>query len=747
MKFPFTHQLGARDCGPACLKMVAEYYGQKYALGFLRDKCHITKVGVSLLGISEAAESIGLHSIGAKMDLRQMKEIVQDGPVILHWKETHFVVVYKTPKPDKQGSFYIADPATGYITYTEEEFKEQWIEGTEHRNKGFADMSGKQLSKEIGYCLLLEPTPAFYDEPQMDGLIKKVNLHQIWKYFTPHKKIFYQLLVMMFIGSGIMLLTPFLTQALVDKGINLHDLSFVYLILIAQLVLFAGNSIAEIVRSKLLLHMGTRINISMVSDFLSKMLRLPIPFFEKHIAGDLMQRMSDHHRIENLLTVSSLSSIFSLVNFIVLSVVLAVYSVFIFIVFMLGCVGGFIWTLLYLAKRRKIDFKFFDLYSKENNKVIEIMYGIQDLKISNSTQQKRWEWEKIQGELYKLKIRALTIGQYQNVGSSIFRQGTAVIITFLAARYVMNDSITLGTMFAITMIVGQLNSPLEQLRQLITSWQDARLGLERINDVLVQKDEDPEDVKSVSAIPDQEDIIIRDLTFGYGSEQLEPVLKEISMVIPAGKITAIVGASGSGKTTLMKLLLRFYDSSHGSIYLGEINFLNLHHGAWRQKCGVVMQDGQLFSGTIASNISMGQEQDFDKIMRAAQIANCDEFILALPLGFLTEVGDEGNSLSAGQTQRILLARAVFKDPDYLFLDEATSALDAVNEKKVMDNLNLYFKNKTVIIIAHRLSTVMNADQVIVLDQGKIIESGSHLKLIEQRGSYYTLIRNQLELGG
>lgn len=747
MKFPFTHQLGARDCGPACLKMVAEFYGQKYALSFLRDKCHITKVGVSLLGISEAAECIGFHSSGAKMNLAQLKDIVQDGPVILHWKETHFVVLYKAPKPDKRGTFYIADPAAGHIKYSEGEFKEQWIAGIAPPSKGFEDVSGNQGSNEIGYSLILEPTPLFYDEPQIDGLIKKVNLHQIWKYFTPHKKIFYRLLIVMFAGSGTMLLTPFLTQALVDKGINRHDLSFVYLILIGQLVLFAGSSIAEIVRSKLLLHMGTRINISMISDFLSKMLRLPIPFFEKHITGDLMQRMNDHHRIENLLTVSSLSSIFSLVNFIFLSIVLAFYSVFIFIVFILGCIGGFIWTLLYLEKRRKIDFKFFDLYSKENNKVIEIMYGIQDLKISNSTQQKRWEWEKIQSELYKLKIRALTIGQYQNVGSSIFRQGTAVIITYLAARYVMNDTITLGTMFAITMIVGQLNSPLEQLRELITSWQDARLGLERINDVLNQKDEDPEDAKSVTAIPEQEDIIIRDLTFGYGSEQLVPVLEKISMVIPAGKITAIVGASGSGKTTLMKLLLRFYDSSNGSIYLGAINFLNLHHGAWRQKCGVVMQDGQLFSGTIASNISLGQEQDFDKIMRAAQIANCDEFILALPLGFLTVVGDEGNSLSAGQTQRILLARAVFKDPDYLILDEATSALDAVNEKKVMKNLNHYFKNKTVIIIAHRLSTVMNADQVIVLDQGKIIESGTHHKLIEQKGSYFTLIRNQLELGG
>jgi len=745
MKFPFTHQLGARDCGPACLKMVAEYFGQNYALDYLREKCHITKVGVSLLGISEAAEAIGLHSIGAKMEIGQLQEIVQEAPVILHWKENHFVVVYKAPKPGKNGIYHIADPAAGFITYTEEEFKEQWIGMKPEAVSEIERYSGNG-GKQIGYCLLLEPTPAFYNEPQSDGLKHPTDLRQIWKYFVPHKKIFIQLLIGMIVSSGIMLVAPFLTQALVDKGIHKQDLNFIYLILAGQLALFAGGSIADIIRSKLLLHMGTRINISMVSDFLAKMLRLPIAFFERHITGDLMQRMNDHHRIESLLTVSSLNTVFSLINFIVLSVVLAVYHLPIFLLFLLGSSLGLGWMILFLMKRKKIDFRFFDLYSKESNKVIEIMTGMQDIKISNSMKQKRWEWEAIQGNLYKLKIKSLTIAQFQNIGSAIFKQGTSILITFLAAKGVIDGQLSLGTMFAITMIVGQLSSPLEHMHELVTSLQDARLGMDRINDVMIQKDEDPEDEAAIQAIPDQEDIRLQQITFGYGSEQLEPVLKNISIEIPAGKVTAIVGASGSGKTTLMKLLLRFYDAKHGTILLGGINFKNLHHGAWREKCGVVMQDGQLFSGTIADNIAMGHEKDFNSILKASRIANCDEFISSLPMGYMTEVGSEGIALSAGQTQRILLARAVYKNPSYLFLDEATSSLDANNEKTVIENLNTYFEGRTVVVVAHRLSTVKNADQLIVLDKGEVVEIGSHLELTYKKGVYYTLVKNQLDLG-
>ena len=744
MKFPFAHQLGARDCGPACLKMVAEYFGQKYALDFLREKCNITKVGVSLLGISEAAEAIGLHSTGAKMDLEQLKEIVKEVPVILHWNEKHFVVVYKTPRPKKKGLYHVADPDRGLVTYKESEFVEYWI-GKQTGEAG-GDSTTPEKKLNYGHGLILEPTPAFYDAPKTEGLKKKLDLGRIWRYFTPHKKTFAKLILGMMVSSVILLLTPYLTQALVDKGIHLRDYHFIYLVLAGQIALFGGSTLIDIVRNYLLLHMGTRINITMVSDFLSKILKLPISFFESHITGDLMQRMNDHHRLENLLTVSSLNTVFSLLNFIVLGTVLAFYDISVFGLFLVGSMLGFGWTLLFLWRRRKIDFRFFDLYSRENNKVIEIMTGMQDIKISNSMRQKRWEWEKIQKDLYKLKIKSLSISQFQNIGSAIFRQGTSILITFIAARSVMNGDITLGTMFAITMIVGQLNSPLEQLRELVTAWQDAKLGLERISDVMIQKDEDPEGEDSVSNIPDGENIILKNVTFGYGSEQLDPVLKNISIEIPAGKVTAIVGASGSGKTTLMKLLLRFYDARHGHIFLGGLNFKNLHHGAWRGKCGVVMQDGQLFSGTIADNISMGQDKDYNAVAKAARIACLDEFIGSLPLGYMTEVGSEGISLSAGQVQRILLARAVYKNPSYLFLDEATSSLDANNEKMVIENLNKYFEGKTVVVVAHRLSTVKNADQLIVLDKGEVVEIGSHIQLSYKKGAYYTLVKNQLELG-
>jgi len=746
MKFPFSHQLGARDCGTACLKMMAEYFGQQYALDFLREKCNLTRVGVSLLGISEAAEAIGLQSTGVKMDMEQLKEIVQEVPVILHWNERHFVVVYKCPKPGRQGTFYVADPDRGMVTYKEKELAEYWIgkNTVNHLEPGMPLHEKPEL--KFGYALLLEPTPAFYDDPKTEGLKKKLDLRRIWRYFTPHKKTFVKLLLGMVVSSAIMLAAPYLTQALIDKGINRKDYNFIYLILGGQLALFGGSTLIDIIRSNLLLHMGTKINISMVSDFLFKMLKLPISFFETHITGDLMQRMNDHHRIENLLTVSSLSTVFSLLNFIVLTTVLAFYNVGIFLLFILGSVLGFGWTLLFLLKRRKIDFKFFDLYSKESNKVIEIMTGMQDIKISNSMHQKRGEWEGIQKDLYKLRIKSLTIGQFQNIGSSIFRQGTSIIITFLAASSVMDGNITLGTMFAITMIVGQLSSPLEQLRELVTSWQDAKLGLERISDVMIQKDEDPEEENAIRNISDHETITVKDVTFGYGSEQLEPVLKNISIDIPAGKVTAIVGASGSGKTTLMKLLLRFYDAKHGDLFLGGINFRSLHHGSWRGKCGVVMQDGQLFSGTIGDNIAMGQEKDYNAVARAARIACLDEFIGTLPMGYHTEVGSEGISLSTGQVQRILLARAVYKNPSYLFLDEATSSLDANNEKMVIENLNNYFEGKTVVVVAHRLSTVKNADQLIVLDKGEVVEIGSHLELTYKKGIYYTLVKNQLDLG-
>lgn len=746
MKFPHSPQLGARDCGPACLKMIAEYYGQKYAIDFLREKCNITKVGVSLLGISEAAEAIGFKSIGAKLDLEQLREIVQEMPVILHWEENHFVVIYKAPKPKKRGNYFISDPDKGQVNYTEAEFMHYWTSKVQEMKMPAVDSPATGKATPIGYALLLEPTEAFYDHPIKEGLKKKMDIRRIWNYFTPHKKTFLKLMIGMLVSNAIMISMPFLTQALVDKGINKQDLQFIYMILFGQLLLFAGSSVADIFRSYMLLHMGARINIAMVSDFLTKMLKLPISFFETHITGDLMQRIHDHQRIENLLTVSSLNTIFSLLNFIVLSAVLATYNLTVFFVFLSGSILGFGWMILFLFKRKKIDFKLFETYSKENSKVIEIMTGMPDIKISNSMSQKRGEWETLQAQLYKFKTRSLTISQFQHLGSMMFKQGTAIVITFLAATSVMNGHISLGTMFAITMIVGQLSSPLEQLHELVTSWQDARLSMERIDDVMIQEDEDPEGKPSETSIPEHADIRLDNVTFGYGSEKIEPVLKNLTLLIPAGKVTAIVGASGSGKTTLMKLLLCFYKPWYGSISLEKLPFENLHHGSWRDKCGVVSQAGMMFSGTIADNISLGHEKVEESIRKAGHIACIDEFINTLAKGYQTEVGAEGISLSSGQTQRILLARAIYKNPSYLFLDEATSALDANNERQVIENLNTFFVNRTVVVVAHRLSTVKNADQIIVLDKGEIVEVGTHQELTQKRGMYFTLVKNQLELG-
>ena len=746
MNFPFTHQLGVRDCGPACLKMVAGYYGRHYGIDFLRDKCHITKVGVSLFGISEAAESIGFHSMGAKLTLQQLKEIVRETPVILHWNAEHFVVVYKAPRQEKKGNFFIADPAKGLVTCREKELEQSWMGKKIFTQDNVKAAPAAKEEVDTGYALILEPTPDFYSDNRVEGLQTNNGLGRLWHYFTPHFKYFFQLFLGLLISSVVLLITPFFTQALVDKGINQQDVSFIYLILVGQLVLFAGGILVDMIRSHLLLHIGTRINISMVSDFFQKMLKLPLSFFETHITGDLMQRISDHKRIENLLTVSSLNTFFSLINLVVLSVVLAIYNGYIFLTFAVGSLFALCWMLIFLKRRRNVDFKFFEGQSKENNKLIEIINGVQDIKISNSAQQKRWEWENIQATLYNIRIRALTITQLQNIGASVFKQSTSIFITFLAAKSVLNGDISLGTMFAITMIVGQLSNPMEQLLGLVTTLQDAKIGLERINDVLIQRDEDPAEQHTVPEIPEGEDIIINDLTFNYGSERLEPVLRDITLEIPAGKMTALVGASGSGKTTLMKLLLRFYEPQKGNIFLGGTHFRSLHHGMWRKKCGVVMQDGQIFSGTIADNISLGEEKNYADILKAAQIANIDEFINSLPLGFMTEIGAEGTPLSAGQTQRILLARAVYKNPSYLFLDEATSALDANSEKVVIENLNRFFEGRTVVVIAHRLSTVKNADQLIVLDKGSIVEIGSHLDLTYKKGTYYALVKNQLELG-
>lgn len=724
-KFPYVQQLGIKDCGPACLKMIAKWYGKNYDLNYLRQKCNITKIGVNMLGISEAAESIGFRTLGVRIDIEKLKKAMDAGPMIVHWNMDHFVVLYKI----KKNRFYISDPAKGLVSLKQSDFINAW-----------------KAKQDKGYALLLEPGQEFYSD-RREGEEQKADFSVLWPYFIRYRRYFIQIFLGMALGSVIALVGPFLTQSLVDIGINRQDVHFVYLILGAQIALFIGTTFIEIIRGWILMHIGTRINISMVSDFFRKLMNLPLNFYEQYVVGDLMQRIGDHNRIEKLLTVNTLSTIFSFVNILVLGTILLFYNVSIFLVFFAGSFLGLLWIYIFLNRRRNIDFRFFDAYSKNNNKVLEILDCIQDIKISNATRQKRWEWEELQSNLYDVKMKSMVLSQVQGIGSGIIQHLVGIIITFISAKSVIDGKITLGTMFAINMIVGQISGPIGQILGFVSTFQDAKIGLERINDISTKDDEDPPSHTLVTHIPPAESIKIENLTFYYGSESLDPVLDNINLEIEAGKVTAIVGASGSGKTTLMKLLLKFYNPNKGSIYLGSYSFKSLNHAMWRKNCGVVLQDGQLLSGTIAENISLGQHTDNEKVIESAKLANIDSFINEMPLGYMAQIGREGTQVSTGQKQRLLLARAIYKDPAYLFLDEATSALDAENEKKIIENLDTFFKDRTVVVVAHRLSTVKNADKIIVLDKGRIIETGNHHELVANKGAYYHLVKNQLELEG
>lgn len=757
MSFPYYHQLGLKDCGPACIKMVAQYFGRSYNIDYLRKKSHIIKTGVSMLGISEAAEAIGFKTIGVKVNIQKLKEIAQSHPSILHWDNNHFVVLYNYKRKwFGSNQFYIADPAKELLKLSEEELLEHWgvsIGNEQLANSNDENIASKrqmpdassQLQKQ-GYALVLEPTPEFFSREQNDGEQKKLGLNYLLHYFKPYKSYFVQLAMGMLLSSIITLASPMLTQAMIDKGVNMHNKSMVQLVLLAQLGVFIGSILIQFIQTKILMHLGTRINVGMVSDFFYKLFNLSIPFFDSHVTGDIMQRIGDHKRVESLLTVSSLGTVFSLLNMSILVVLLGGYHPGILLIFSVGAALGFVWTYLFLAWRKKVDYKMFHLGSKENSKVIEMLESIQEIKINNSAKQHRWQWEEIQARLYKQKIVNLNVGQFQSIGGSMLGQATSILISFTSATAVIDGNLSLGGMFAINMIIGQLSSPIQQLYGLINSVQQAKIGMDRIGDVVLQKEETDTSLNLLTDIPTFEPIVFENVSFVYGSERLMPVLDDISFTIPAGKITAIVGASGSGKTTLLKLLMKFYEPKKGNIFLGSTHFKNLHHGHWRDKCGVVMQDGKLFNTTIAENIAAGLPVDMSNIIKAGKIANIDDFISTLPNGYLTEIGNDGTQVSMGQRQRVLLARAVYKNPGYLLLDEATSSLDANNERVIMDNLNTFFEGRTVIVIAHRLSTVQHAHQIIVMEQGKIMETGNHQSLTAARGKYYELVKNQLELG-
>lgn len=744
--FPHYKQHDAKDCGPTCLKIIAKHYGKTLSIQTLRELSETTREGANLLTISEAAEKIGFRTLGIKVSLEKLREAPL--PCILHWNNNHYVVLYKVVKRKLYNvywkkqytndtihyTFCVSDPAHGLLEYNQEEFLKFWIGNNANE------------TTEEGIALLLEPTPIFRQAQDDTAEENAFGFNLLSRYVWQYKSFVIQLAIGLLAGSLLQLVLPFLTQSVVDVGIQNQDINFIYIILLAQLFLFFGKTALELIRSWILLHLSTRINISLISDFFIKLMNLPISFFDVRMTGDIMQRINDHHRIERILTTSSLNTLFSVFNMLIMGGVLAYYNVKIFLVFLLGSLAYFFWITLFLKRRADLDYKRFAEISQEQSKVMELINGMQEIKLHNAEKQKRWSWEYIQARLFKVSMKGLVLEQSQSIGSNFINELKNIIIVFLAAKLVIDGSITLGMMMAITSIVGNLNAPVLQLINFIREFQDAKISLARLSEIHDKEDEAQQEKGQFHDINSNDDIELDAIHFRYIGSDVE-VIKDLSLIIPKNKITAIVGSSGSGKTTLMKLLLKFYEPTKGIIKYGTSDLNYISQKAWRNHVGTVMQEGYIFNDTIANNIAVGESIiDKQRLLYASEVANIKDFILEYPLGFNTKIGQEGMGMSSGQKQRLLIARAVYKNPEMLFFDEATSALDANNEKVIMENLNQFFKDKTVVIIAHRLSTVMNADQIVVLEKGKIIETGNHSELVAKKGNYYELVRNQLQLG-
>ncbi len=689
--------------------------------------CETTRIGTNLENLSRAAEKIGFRTLGVQLSLDEIKQAPL--PCMLHWSQDHFVVLYKIHK----NTFYISDPARGLVSYSREDFLAYWIgkEATPKTKKGIA--------------LLIEITPRFNTE-EIQSDQSKLSFSFFLRYLKNKKSFVWQLLIGLILSSFLQLSFPFLTQSIVDVGIVNQDINFIYLILFAQLFLYMGKLSIEILRDWILLHIGTRVKVTMISDFIIKLMQLPISFYDSKLIGDIMQRMEDHERIRILLTSSSLNLVFSIFNILVFSIILAIYNASIFFVFLIGTIGYFLWFTLFLKKRALVDTEQFKESINDNTKVIELINGMQEIKLNNAERRKRWTWENIQVKLYKLDLKSLSISQYQTHGTDFINEIKNMIITVMAANLVIHGKITLGMLLAIMFMLGQLNLPVRLLLQFIREFQDASLSYNRLSEITNKKTENDEHAVHIADVSDKRSLKIRDVSFSYpGTNTL--CLKNISFTMVEDKVTALVGKSGSGKTTLLKLLLKFYEPASGTIEIGSTKLKNISNHSWRNYCGVVMQEGFIFDDTLKNNICLSDGViDTKRLNNAIRISNLAQLMDELPMGSNTLIGNKGIGLSTGEKQRILIARAIYKNPDILFFDEATSALDTENEKIIVNNLDSYYASKTSLIIAHRLSTVKNADKILVLDKGEIVERGTHHELVQKKGYYYELVKNQLELG-
>ena len=726
--FPFYKQHDSMQCGITCLQMICKYNGKEYSLESLSRYCFATTEGVSMLGISEAANKLGLHTICGRITMEQLPQAPL--PCILHWSQNHFVILYKIKNKKK---FYIADPGKGLLTYAEKEFKDHWI-------------STQSKGEEKGIAMFIQPTPAFY-ELSGETTNRKRSFKFLFGYIKQYRRYFGQIILGALVGCVLQLIFPFLTQAIVDIGITHQNLGIIYLILLGQLILTISRTSVDFIRRWILLHISMRINISLVSDFFIKLLKLPMSFFDTKLMGDLMQRMSDHNRVEKFLTTQMLNVTFSLLSFIVFGCVLLGYNTFIFLIFLIGSILYGIWIAIFLKRRKLLDYELFEKQAMNNNKTYQFITSMQEIKLQNCEQRRRWEWEDVQADLFQVNMKSLKLQQTQEAGSIFINEVKNIIITVLAATAVIHGQMTLGMMLAVQYIIGQLNAPVAQLMNFLYSLQDVKISLEHINEIHEMENEE-NNKDALSAFHDRDkSLSFKNADFKYDPHNPNKTLDGISIAIPEGKVTAIVGTSGSGKTTMIKLLLGYYPLLAGEITIGSTDLQKYNLKWWRKHCGVVMQDGVIFSESIARNIAVDDgEIDKECLLQAARIACIDSYIQTLPLKYNTLIGQDGIGLSQGQKQRILIARAVYKNPDYIFLDEATNALDANNERAIVENLMEFYKGKTVVIVAHRLSTVKNADQLIVIERGKIIETGTHTALIDRQGAYYHLVKNQLELG-
>jgi ATP-binding cassette, subfamily B, bacterial len=735
MSFPNYIQYDMMDCGAVCLQIISKYYGRFLSQQRLRELCHITHNGVSLLGISDAAEAVGFRTVGVKITWDQLKNDATL-PCIVHWNQDHFIVVYKIIKNKDDVKVCVSDPCEGLLKYPIHSFLKSWLQIKNDNMREY---------EERGVALLLAPKPDFYNEEEDSE--KNISLWKLINYLKPYRNYIVQVLFAMLSGSIISLILPFLTQTMVDTGINTGNISFVVMILIAQMFLVVGQMTNNVIRSWLMLHITTRVSISLISDFLAKLMRLPIAFFDSKHTGDILQRIHDYDRIQSFLTGALISTIMAIITFIIYGFVMSSYKSSILVVFIIGSIFYLGWIQIFMKRRRKLNYMQFQEASTNQSNLIQLVNGMQEIKLNNCERQRRWEWEHIQAKLFKISTRSLTLGQTQDIGGALIDQTKNIVISFISAKAVINGNITIGAMVALQYIIGQLNAPLNQFVTFMQSLQDAKISMERMSEINEKEDEENYNDNKIHEIPQNADINLYNVSYQYDGPRSFKVIDNLTLKIPANKVTAIVGASGSGKTTLLKILLGFYQPCEGEIRINNTPFENYSIGQWRKNCGVVMQDGFIFYNTIANNISLSDERpNIERIHEAAKIGNIDTFIESLPMRYNTKIGVEGHGLSSGQKQRILIARAIYKNAKYIIFDEATNSLDANNERKIIEQLDSFFNNKTVVIVAHRLSTVKNAHNIVVLENGRIVEQGTHEHLITIKGAYYKLVKNQLELG-